>query len=1609
MPQSILYIDLETTPQGKINDVGALFNNKEYHQSGFGPIEDWIKETRYVCGHNILAHDIPILKERFGEATFKDKVLIDTLLWSPILFADHPYHKLVKGYKLINDQEYSNPLSDCILTKQLLQDELNAFGQLNKELKTTYYNILNKDVRYSWLFDILQYQPDPNLEMDYRMTPNLINRICLNSNWSKWLGDNPAALTYALAIINAQEENSACSSWVLHNEPDVQTILDELRFRSCDDPVCSYCNEELDPRKALERYFGYENFRSFDPGETISIQERTVRAGLRNESFVAVFPTGGGKSLTFQLPALMKGSLMRQLTVVISPLVSLMKDQVDNLQERFGIMRAVAINGLLSPLERQEAIEQVADGSAHILYISPEALRSPTITRLLKNRGIARFVIDEAHCFSSWGQDFRVDYLFIGEFIKQLLEHNQHRYQIPVSCFTATAKPQVIKDIQAYFLDRLDLDLAEYVTRAERKNLQYEVIPVENPDEKIEALLDLLQECKTPAIVYASRTKKVEELAETIQKAGMSAAPFHGQMERDDKIRNQNGFMEGNTDIIVATSAFGMGVDKDDVQSVIHFNISNSLENYLQEAGRAGRKESIQAKCYILFHEDDLSKHFSLLQTTKINQKEVQQIWMAVKRMTKFRDKVSQSALQIAKQAGWDTEMRDLGTKVKTSLAALEDKEFVVRTQNSPIVFANSLMVRKIDKAIEILNTAKSLSERQKQNCTRILQRLVKEDECRVDYLADTLDLKMGEVQESINNLRELELLGDKKDLTAFINMKKSTNGSRKIIERITKLEKALLEQLPNTRTKASLRQLNQKLLDNNIELTGIDGIKTILDYWDLKGFIKKQRIDRERDIYELFFRNRDQLEEHMSDRHELAGFCYQELEKLYKVQSQQVQRKEDIPVNFSLLELRKSNQFYSGQDQQTIKPYEQALLFLHHIKAIKLEGGFMVIYNRLNVTRVKEPKNQFTQKDYQKLGDHYSNKIQQIHIVGEYARKRLENYEKALTYVNDYFRLPYEEFLSTYFPRRKTEITRAITPKKFQDLIGYLDSDQTNIIKDNKSSNILVLAGPGSGKTKVLVHKIASLLILEDVKPEQFLMLTFSKAASLEFRSRVYDLVPEFAGMIKIATFHGYCFELLGQLGDLEKSENIIEICIEAIGNEDIDISSIANKSVLLLDEFQDVNGQEWKLIQTIIQTAESIRVIAVGDDDQNIYGFRGSSIEYMKRFHADYSATQYNLIKNYRSREGIIQFNNILVKSISERLKEENLIPPKRTNQAKVKVVKYCSNHLIAPIVKDVEAIMPKGSTALLTRTNSKALLAATLLKEAGFRVKLIAGIEDFSLRNLLEMRIFQKYLEDVVTDVGLIVADGWEQAKTKFEEYYGDSLHYSWCMEIIHLFESQFTSDFEIVEWRDYIKQIKAEDAIHGESNTVVVSTMHKSKGKEFDNVFLMLEDYRYDSDENKRLLYVACSRAKERLVIHINNRFFSDFEVDGLHHYKYDKPTSPPDHFDLVLNLREVDLASQTKYQRARSIIQTLKTGDQLRMDEMEFAGNIALGLAPLNQGNMLLFSRKFMSEKYPRIKKGGYHLEDAHVEYIVHWYNKDLDREYRVVIPRLHFKLGPQEG
>ena len=336
----------------------------------------------------------------------------------------------------------------------------------------------------------------------------------------------------------------------------------------------------MTPREALKRYFGYDSFR---PG-----QEEIVSALLAGRDALAIMPTGAGKSLCYQVPAL----LLPGLTLVISPLISLMQDQVKGLNAA-GI-HAAFINSSLTETQIARALDLAAEGSYKLVYVAPERLESPVFRSFAAGADISMVTVDEAHCISQWGQDFRPSYLKILDFIDSL-----PRRPI-VSAFTATATREVKDDIVCTL--RLD-DPKVLVTGFDRPNLYFQVERTRRKDDfVIQYLRDHPGES---GIIYCATRKNVDKLQELLTEYGFAATKYHAGLSAEARRKNQNDFIYDTAPVIVATNAFGMGIDKSNVRFVLHYNMPQSMENYYQEAGRAGR-DGLPSQCVLLFSAQDV-------------------------------------------------------------------------------------------------------------------------------------------------------------------------------------------------------------------------------------------------------------------------------------------------------------------------------------------------------------------------------------------------------------------------------------------------------------------------------------------------------------------------------------------------------------------------------------------------------------------------------------------------------------------------------------------------------------------------------------------------------------------------------------------------------------------------------------------------------------------------------------------------------------------------------------------------------------------------------------------------------------------------------------------
>lgn len=1605
---SIAFVDTEIEPKSrKILDIGSVKGDgSSFHKTSVAEFIQFLNGTQFICGHNIFNHDIKYIGKALTDAGVNSANIIDTLFLSPLLFPTKPYHALLKDDKL-QSEDMNNPLNDSIKARDLFNDEIVAFKQTDETLKQIFYLLLKDKKEFHSFFRFIAYT-SASIDIEKLIRQKFENEICEQVDLAKIISEHPTELAYCLSLVSSFIEHKKIHSitppWVLKNYPEVERIMFRLRNKPCVSG-CVYCNNALDIHKGLKRFFGFDSFRTYG-GEPL--QEKAVKAAIDNKSILAVFPTGGGKSITFQVPALMSGESAKGLTVVISPLQSLMKDQVDNL-ERIGITEAVTINGLLDPIERAKSFERVEDGSASILYISPESLRSKTIERLILGRKIVRFVIDEAHCFSSWGQDFRVDYLYIGDFIKQIQEKKNLEDGIPVSCFTATAKQKVIEDIRDYFKEKLSLDLELYTSKASRTNLQYKVFEKGDEEEKYQAVRDLIEEKNCPTIIYVSRTRKAYSLAERLTEDGFNAKPYHGKMDVKEKTANQNAFISGEVPIMVATSAFGMGVDKKDVGMVIHYEISDSLENYIQEAGRAGRDENIVADCFVLFNEEDLGKHFILLNQTKLSIKEIQQIWKAIKEITRFRSTVSNSALEIARKAGWDDNVVEIETRVTTAIAALEDAGYLKRGQNMPRVFANSILSKNAQEAIDKINVSERFEEKQKEKGIRIIKKLFSSKsrkqsndeaaESRIDYISDHLGIVKEEVINIVNLLREEKILADAKDLTAFIKKGENKNRSLNIVEAFSKIENFLLPVFEEQEKTFHIKELNEEAEAKGCEDVTTNRLKTIINFWAIKNWIKRQNLEYSKNhVVVLSLHPREMLKEKLEKRHELAKFT---VEYLYEKSNLNITEddkdKEEMLVEFSVHELKEEFERRPKlfEMQVSLEDIEDTLFYLSRIDAIKIEGGFLVVYNRLTIERVEQDnKKRYKVEDYQKLNQFYENKVQQIHIVGEYAKKMISDYKDALQFVEDYFQLNYQSFLNKYFKgSRQNEIKRNLTPAKFRQLFGELSPTQLKIINDNETKYIVVAAGPGSGKTRVLVHKLASLLLMEDVKHEQLLMVTFSRAAATEFKKRLLKLIGNAANYIEIKTFHSYCFDLLGKVGSLEKSDVILKKTIEKIRNKEVETSRIT-KTVLVIDEAQDMDEDEFNLINALMEQNEEMRVIAVGDDDQNIYEFRGASSKYLEQFIEVNKAAKHELVENYRSKSNLVDFTNQFVKRIQHRLKDTPIIP-KQTDNGKIKLVRYQSGNLITPLVHDILTTGLTGTTCVLTKTNEEALQITGLLLKHDMQAKLIQTNDGISLYNLSEVRFFLSQL-NLADDVFIISDDIWANAKRELINKFRNSTKLEVCNNIIRDFEAtnpkkKYKSDLEV-----FIRESKLEDFFNENGETVFVSTIHKAKGKEFDNVFLMLENFNPATDEARRQLYVAMTRAKQNLTVHLNSNFLDNLTAENLERVEDREIYLPPNELTMHLTYNDVWL---DYFINKQHLVSEFVSGDELKLNGDECLNS--------KGQSVLKFSMQFVNQ-IETMKHKNYELKSAKVNFIVYWLKEGAEQEVKIILPELYFERRNNE-
>ena len=1154
-------------------------------------LDELAEGAEFVLGHNLIEFDLPRLRAERPSLQILQLPVIDTLWLSPLAFPRHPYHRLVKHYKdgQLNRQKPNDPELDARLTLKVFSEQQEKLLATSPNLLTAWHWLTAEsnetgesgETGFDLLFETLRHSPRPTIgEARDAIRQTLDGHSCHQQlrSITAALAEHGWALAYALAWISVSGGNSVMPPWVRHNFVAAAQLVRRLRDEACGQRSCEWCRRHHDPASELNRWFGFDAFRRepFDPDTQQPMQQAIVEAAMQNQDALAILPTGTGKSLCYQLPAMSRYNKTGALTVVISPLVALMADQVAGLAD-LGITACVTVNGNLSIPERTEALTKVKLGDAAILLISPEQLRSVSVRNALDQREIGLWVIDEAHCLSKWGHDFRPDYRYVGRFISEKASHSRTP---PVLCLTATAKPEVKTELSEYFQKHLNTELRVFDGGSRRTNLDFTVVETTELNKFHQIVTQFNQHLPADepggAIVYCATRRKTEEVAKFLKDQGIDADHFHAGLPPETKKNVQQSFINGDLRAIAATNAFGMGIDKPNVRLVIHADIPSSLENYLQEAGRAGRDQQ-QAQCILLYTEEDVERQFGMSARSRLTRREIHGVLRALRSLDRRNRRHSKGEPVIATSGeilegdhdgDFTRDKMTNDTRVRTAVAWLEEAELLTREENEVRVFPGSLRVGNVAEAQAKLQTQPIADDYRDAltAMTRTLLYAAPDEGITTDTMMEVSGLNSNQVRTALYDLERFDIARTETALTAFVHVGVHRPSRRRLTEATateTQLIELMQEMAPDMGTNDSA-PLNLRIASQRLKEAGLSRVRTENVTRTLQGIARDGRSDSgaRHAGGSLTIRNYNSenvlvtLNRDWSSLANMAKRRQQAAELLLAHLLSELpprQRGQDLLVKTTLEKLLKvveDDLVLRSETTNTQLLMERALLWLHEQEVIRLNRGLTVFRTAMTIALAPETRG-FKQQDFKDLQLHYDRTVRQIHVMAEFAEKGRTAIAEALRLSVEYFELGEKDFIRRWLPERRHELSRETTPRSWEKIVESLNNPtQRELVTDNRETdNILVLAGPGSGKTRVLVHRIAYLVRVRRQNPRSILALAYNRHAAVEIRRRLADLIGNDANGVTVLTCHALAMRLVGasfsgnaDLRDGEELKNLLE-----------------------------------------------------------------------------------------------------------------------------------------------------------------------------------------------------------------------------------------------------------------------------------------------------------------------------------------------------------------------------------------------------------------------------------------------------------------------------------
>ncbi|MEZ5601436.1 MAG: RecQ family ATP-dependent DNA helicase [Candidatus Competibacteraceae bacterium] len=1564
------------------DDGRSLVYSKGNLTAALAQLDTFAEGCSFLLGHNLIAFDAPHLAAVKPDLRLLRLPMVDTLRLNPLAFPRNPYHHLVKHYQdgQLKRGRLNDPELDARLTLDVFRNQYQAFRSIND---------ITPDLLLAWhwlttlsdgttpglgaFFMTLRRQPRPTATTAQAAIERLLRDRACSTHGRAMVADTEKqgwALAYALAWLSVAGGNSVMPPWVRHQFPEAGLLVRRLRDTACDDPACGWCRERHDAHQELKRWFSLPDFRP-EPADTDGrpLQQAIVEAALRGEHLLGILPTGTGKSLCYQIPALSRYDKIGALTVVISPLVALMADQVAGLEAR-EITACAALNGLLSMPERADVLDRVRLGDIGILIVSPEQLRNRAFRRTLAQREIGAWVLDEAHCLSKWGHDFRPDYRYVGRFIQE----NAGAGTIPpIVCLTATAKPDVMADIVGYFRDKLGIELTVFDGGTRRANLDFAVVPT-SPGEKFAhihqiLLKDLPADGSGGAIVYCATRRQAEEVAAFLREKELAAAHFHAGLPPETKKSVQKRFIDGESRVIVATNAFGMGIDKPNVRLVIHADIPGSLENYLQEAGRAGR-DQCAAHCVLLYTPEDVERQFGMSARSRLTQREIRAILKALRnldRKKRLNGEIVATAGEILAEdedAGFARDSATDDTRVRVALSWLEEAGLLTREENQVKVFPSSLRVDSSEEARRKLND-ETMREDYKQQLLMMVNALITADADQgisTDELMGITGLSTEKVRAALYDLERLGIASNDTILTVFVHTG-IERSSRNRFQEASDLETALIAELCELAPDLEIGKSEILQLRHATQHLKNQGHTNALPetLWRLvkgiaadgrgedsgTGSLHLRRLDRE-SIQITLQRSWSDLEKTSQRRRAAAQRILDHLLDILPSGT----RGTDLLVETTLGNLMaalKNDLALNAAMKDPPKLLDRALLWLHEMEIIRLNKGLAIFRSAMTI-RLQPEKRGFVKADFMPLKLHYDEQIVQIHIMVEYVRRGLKAIQEALRLTLDYFSLHHEEFLRRWLPASEKERLRQTTPESWRAIVESLNNptQQRIVADDRERTNVLVLAGPGSGKTRVLVHRIAYLVRARRENPRGILALSYNRHAAVEIRQRLARLIGDDAKGVTVLTCHALAMRLVGvsfvdQAAQMENDlfHTVLRQAVqllrgEGLAPEDVDEHRerlLAGFRWILVDEYQDIDPEQYELIsalagRTLQDEDGRLSLFAVGDDDQNIYAFSGASVEFIRHFEADYAATPVFLVENYRSTAHIIAAANQLIGLARDRMKADH---PITVDRARVrKDPEGGAWQQLDPVGQGRVQIIAAGrdpmtqAIAVLTELQRLAKLnqnwdwakTAVIAREWQFLepVRAYCELHDIPAQmadeeppqfwRLRETQALAAWLNTQTTQFldantlrqWLANHNGiwWALLQEAVEQY---------CLEL-----EAGDAEWPIKHFLDWLAEWGRE--ARRRQTGLLLLTAHRAKGLEFDHVVVLDGHWNRinpheDRDATRRLYYVAMTRAKQTLTL---ARF------DAGHPLLDDLPKNPEFLWCPPVSLPQPEAALARRYQR-----------------------------------------------------------------------------------------------